>query len=83
MDCQQASRAQSEQLDHPLTGSTRTGLWFHLLYCKWCRRYGQQIKFLHRTAHENQDKLADTSPKRLSDDARERMKRRLQGEKNP
>lgn len=82
MDCRQASRAQSEQLDRPLSRPARMGLRFHLVYCKWCRRYGQQLGFLHHAAHEHHEKLAETSPKQLSEDARERMKRRLQAEKN-
>jgi len=83
MDCRQATRAQSEQLDRPLPRTTRFGLGLHLLYCKWCRRYGKQVHFLHEATHEHQEKLAETSPKELSDEARERIKRRLQSENNP
>jgi hypothetical protein len=83
MDCRQATRVQSEQLDRPLPRTTRFGLGLHLLYCKWCRRYGKQVNFLHEASHEHQEKLAEISPKGLSDEARERMKRRLQSENNP
>lgn len=83
MDCRQATRAQSEQLDRPLSPTTRFGLGLHLLYCQWCRRYGKQVHFLHEATHEHQEKLDETSPKGLSDEARERIKRRLQSENNP
>jgi hypothetical protein len=76
-DCREASRAQSESLDHPLPRSTRLGLSLHLVLCKWCRRNAQQIRYLRESAQAHQEELADASPQKLSNEARERMKRRL------
>jgi hypothetical protein len=81
LNCREASRAQSEMLDHALPRATRIGLWLHLLICKWCRRYGKQLRFLRHAAHEHQDDLAAGEPQKLSSEARARIKRRLQ-EKN-
>jgi len=83
MDCRQAARVQSKQLDRPLPRTERLGLDLHLLCCKWCRRYGKQVHFLHKATHELQEKLAETSSDGLSDEARERIKHRLQSENNP
>ena len=80
-DCRAASRAQSEALDHPLPLSRRLGLWLHLLICKWCRRYGDQIRFLHVSAQEHNDELTKASPQTLSPTARERIKQKLHTEK--
>jgi hypothetical protein len=80
-DCQDASRAQSEALDHPLPPSKKVGLWLHLRICKWCRRYGQQIRFLRTAAHEHHDELTEAAPYKLSPEARERIKQKLQSEK--
>jgi len=80
-DCREASRAQSEALDHPLPASKRIGLWLHLLICKWCRRYGKQIRFLRIAAHEHHDALTEAAPQKLSSTARERIKQKLQSEK--
>jgi len=80
-DCREAARAQSEALDHPLPPAKRLGLWLHLLLCKWCRRYGNQIRILHHAAHEHHEELTEAAPDKLSRDARERIKRRLR-EKN-
>jgi hypothetical protein len=77
LTCREASRAQSEQLDHPLPRSTRIGLWLHLLICKWCRRYGHQVRFLRQAAHEHEEKFTNAGPQKLSSEARERMKQRL------
>ena len=80
-NCREASRAQSEALDGPLPPAKRLGLALHLLICRWCRRYGRQLRFLRHAAHEHPDKLAKVTPQELSDEARERIKRRLRGEK--
>ena len=54
------------------------GLQFHLLLCKWCRRYGQQIRFLRRAAHDHPDQLQEAAPQNLSPEARERIKHSLE-----
>lgn len=80
LNCRHASRLQSEALDHPLPFFQRLGLRIHLFLCKWCRRYGKQIRFLRNAAREHPDELADPSRQTLSDAARERMKQRLSAE---
>ncbi len=77
-DCREASRAQSEALDHSLPLPKRVGVWLHLMICKWCRRYGRQIRFLRAAAHEHPEDLTGAVPQKLSPEARERMKRKLQ-----
>ena len=77
--CRRAVRLQSEALDHPLTFRERLGLRFHLLICKWCRRYGKQIAFL-RTAARHEEPDLDSVPQRLPPEARERIKQRLHSE---
>ena len=76
-NCKAASRLQSEALDHKLPLRQRFGLRAHLLLCKWCRRYGKQITFLHHAAHKHPDELAEPVPQKLSAEARERIKQRL------
>jgi hypothetical protein len=76
--CRDASRLQSEALDKELSLSKRFGLSLHLLVCKWCRRYGKQIRFLRDAAHEHSENLSEAVPQKLSAEARERIKQRLQ-----
>jgi hypothetical protein len=80
-NCREAVRAQSEALDHPLPPARRFGLWLHLLICKWCRRYGRQIRFLREAAHEHDETLAEGAPQNLSPEARERIKQHLREKK--
>lgn len=76
-NCQEASRLQSELLDHTMSPWQRFGLRLHLILCKWCRRYGKQIRFLRTAAYEHPDHLVEASSKSLSTEARERIKRSL------
>lgn len=79
-DCSKASRLQSEALDRKLPILQRIGLRIHLALCKWCRRYGKQIRFLREAAHEHPDALVEPDRHKLPDDARERLKQRLRAE---
>jgi len=79
-NCRQAGRLQSEALDHKLPVLQHIGLRIHLLLCKWCRRYGKQIRFLHDAAHEHLDELVGPAGQKLTDAARERTKQRLRAE---
>lgn len=78
--CRDVSRLQSDALDQPLSPPRRIGLRLHLLACKWCRRYGRQIRFLRRAANERSEQLAEAAPRTLSPEARERLKRTLSNE---
>jgi len=78
--CKTATRLQSEALDHKLPLRQRFGLSVHFLLCKWCRRYGKQIAFLRNAVHEHADEMAGPVSRRLSDEARERIKRRMHSE---
>jgi hypothetical protein len=75
--CKTASRLQSEAFDRPLPLTQRMGLRIHLLLCKWCRRYGSQIRFLRHAAHNHPE--PEPTPT-LSAEARERIKKRIQSE---
>jgi len=80
--CKEATRLQSVVLDRTLTPVESFGLRFHLLFCRWCRIYGKQIRFLRSAAqaHASDDDQHSTQPA-LSSEARERIKRSLQSAK--
>jgi len=79
-NCRQASRLQSQALLGKLSILPRLGLWAHLAFCKWCRRYGKQIRLLGDARHRSRAGFAERSRANLSDTARERIKRRLNAE---
>jgi len=80
--CKVATRLQSVALDRTLTPVESFGLRFHLLFCRWCRIYGKQIRFLRSAAqaHASDDDQHSTQPA-LSSEARGRIKRSLQSGK--
>jgi hypothetical protein len=81
VSCREAARLQSAALDRKLTLLERFGLRCHLLLCKWCSRYGRQIEFLRSVAREQAQDDRHAPLPRLSPEARQRIKRRLQSEK--
>ena len=78
--CRQVARIQSDALERPLGVSQRLGMWLHLLVCKWCRRYGRQIRFLSHAAQEHSDDLTGCVPQNLPAEARQRIKQRLRSQ---
>jgi hypothetical protein len=84
LNCKEAARLQSAALDRKLTPLEWLGLCCHLVLCKWCCRYGSQIKFLRSAAGERSqdDQHQYACPQVLSPVARERIKKRLRSEKD-
>jgi hypothetical protein len=79
--CKTAARLQSEALDHKLTWRQQLGLHIHLVLCKWCSRYGKQIAFVHESVRSRPDEMAQSVPRKLSAEARERIGKQLRANK--
>ena len=72
--CAEMSRLTSRALEQPLTLRMRLKMRLHFVICAWCRRYFEQINFLHEHASRLSVQL-ETSPARgLSPDAKSRIK---------
>jgi predicted anti-sigma-YlaC factor YlaD len=81
--CKEASRLASDALNRRLTLRERIALRTHLLICAACRRFEQQIAFLHDAASRMGAAEAGTSVT-LSPAARERITARVrQGKTSP
>jgi hypothetical protein len=71
-------------MDTRLAWHQRLGMRFHLLYCVWCRRYASQIHLLRKATKGLGAESLDPSAPKLSDQAKEQMRHRLQeAVKNP
>jgi hypothetical protein len=82
--CKEAVRLQGEAQKRRLPLWQRTGLRLHLLLCKWCRRYRQQLEFLRTTPHQaGAEDPCIKLPAKLSTEARERIKHQLQDRLHP
>jgi hypothetical protein len=77
--CEEASRLSSESLDHALSSSDRLAWKLHLLICVSCRRYRRDILALRKISNGLAGAV-DRPVATLPDDARERIKRALNGD---
>jgi len=80
--CREAARLQSAARDGKLSRGQRFGLKIHLFFCKWCRRYGRQLRFMRETIRSEPVKLGEATRSSLSAQARERIKRSLSDHRN-
>jgi len=77
MTCKEASQLISESKDHPLPLPKRVGLWFHLLMCRMCTGYKNQLELISRLSYRAGEIVMGASSGALSPDTKERMKQRL------
>jgi len=57
LTCKEVSELVSLALDRRLPLSKRMAVRLHLLVCKMCSRYQQQLKFIHRAAGDYYSRL--------------------------
>jgi len=70
----------SQSMERPLTLRERVLLKLHLWRCMWCQRYLEQLQLMRDAlrVQENENDEAEVCPTtRLSDEARERIRRSL------
>jgi len=78
--CREVVRIVSDEMDRPISLRRRIGARFHFLICSWCLRYHKQIGLIRtflRTPDPDSTAGESSEPpgERLSDEARERLKR--------
>ena len=79
-DCKAITPTLGEMNDRDLSFRERIVVRLHLFTCEACRRYVEQIKFLHEALLERErliEAAAEASGTALSDDAKERIRRVL------
>ena len=72
--CAEMSRLTSRALEQPLTIRLRLKMRLHFVICAWCRRYFEQINFLHEHAPTLGMQLGELPGRGLSPDAKSRIK---------
>lgn len=72
--CAEMSRLTSRALEQPLTLKMRMKMRLHFVICAWCRRYFEQINFLHNTAPKLGLQLGELPGRGLGTEAKERIK---------
>jgi hypothetical protein len=82
-NCRKVTRMVSDSLDHKLPLYQRFGIRIHLMMCKFCSRYRDQLLLMRKIIGPKMmgKKETDLSIK-LSSKARERIKRLMQNSGN-
>jgi len=75
--CAEMSRLTSRALEQPLTIRTRLKMRLHFVVCAWCRRYFEQINFLHNATPRLNLQSSELPGLGLSDEARRRIMQRV------
>jgi hypothetical protein len=75
--CAEISRLTSRALEQPPTFRARIKMRLHFVICAWCRRYFEQIQFLHEVAPRLELPFARLAGRGLTAEARQRIKHRL------
>jgi len=75
--CAEMSRLTSRALEQPLTIKMRLKMRLHFVICAWCRRYFEQINFLHEAAPRLGLQMSEPAGRGMSSAARQRLLQRL------
>lgn len=75
--CREMVRILSKSMDEPLPLTMRIKKRLHFLICCWCQRYEEQLHYMRRTAREFAEHADESSDVPFSQEARERIKRKL------
>ena len=75
--CHDITRLLSESMEHPLPLRTRLLIRLHFTICVWCKRYGEQLKFLRKCGSGFAEKGCGRGIETLPSGARERLKNAL------
>ena len=75
--CAEMSRLTSRSLEQPLTVRMRLKKRLHFLICAWCRRYFEQINFLHEAAPRLGLELGELAARGMSAEAKQRIRQRI------
>jgi len=79
--CQQTVEKISQSMERRLSFKERVDLKLHLWICVWCQWYLEHLHLIRRTARAQNEVAPETmSSASLSNEARERIRRRLTNE---
>lgn len=75
--CKEVSRLASERMDRKLSLRERIAFNVHVMMCRNCLRYAQQLAVLQKATDKLRSRPHATDVEHLSDAARERIARKL------
>lgn len=73
LDCKQTSQLISQSLDRKLTLRERFALQLHLIVCKFCKRFSQQLQIIRVSMKSLVDEVEKNDAILMPSDAKERI----------
>jgi hypothetical protein len=74
--CNDTTELISENMDHSISVFKRLRMGFHLVLCKFCRKYKAQLETLKKMTLGLDKEVSDTAPQAtLKPDSKERLKK--------
>jgi hypothetical protein len=74
-NCREVSRLVSESMDRDLGILERTGIRFHLMMCRHCARFGQQLRWIRNMIRSQGEEVAQ--PLKMDPISKEELKKLL------
>ena len=78
LDCQQASQLISKSLDRQLSWRERFAVRLHLLFCKYCKRFSQQIITMRKALSRLSQSIENDSDIRLPSETKSRIEHSIE-----
>jgi len=76
-NCKHATQLSLKKEEGKASFRERVQLWYHLLYCSFCRRCIRQSRQINEMGQELKHHLQQNPPFRLSPESREKIRERL------
>ncbi|HEX5539542.1 MAG TPA: zf-HC2 domain-containing protein [Methylophilaceae bacterium] len=83
LSCKQASQLVSQSFDRPISVRERLALGFHLMICKFCRRFARQLLQISRAIHSLTRHMEQDESLQLSPQAKQRIVESLESSQGP
>ena len=83
LSCKEASQLASQALDRPISARERLALGFHLLICRFCRRFSRQLAQISAAIDALTRQLELDESVRLSTEAGSRIAAALESGREP
>ena len=77
LNCKEVTKLAYDSLDRKLNLKERIAMRLHLMMCVLCARFVYQLRFLHQLAQTVTEKRVVWARPRLSQAAREKIRKRL------
>lgn len=83
LSCKQASQLVSQSFDRPISARERLALAFHLMICKFCRRFNRQLTQISSVIHKLTRHTEQDESLQLSAEAKQRIAESLESGQGP